>query len=140
MSETIAKPVSTTKNAAVIGSLSALMPQITKVIYPLGDVNAVEYVQRQSNQELISGVLIFFVPFAVYLCTLLTNRFISTPEEMAEKRRLKQDFNELKKTLDDAHKNPHRYTPQQIDEFKQDFAETRKMLANIGRKSLTNIP
>lgn len=34
MSEQIAKPVSTTRNVAIVGSLSALMPQLTKIIYP----------------------------------------------------------------------------------------------------------
>lgn len=139
MSETITKPVSATRNAAIVGSLSALMPQVAKLIYPLGDPNAADYVQRQVMQEFISAGLIFLVPFVVYVLVLLTNRYISTPEEMAEKRRLKHDFNELKNTLDDAKVNPHRYTKQEIEEFKQEFAETRKMLANIGRKSLRNI-
>ncbi|TDN41110.1 hypothetical protein [Haemophilus haemolyticus] len=127
----IAKPVSTARNATIVGSLSALIPQAVKFISSL-----CEKPISQGNQEFIAAILIFFVPFAVYLFSLLTNRFIATPEEMAEKRKLKSDFKELKKALDDAKKNPHRYTEEQIDEFKKDFMETRKMLASIGRKAL----
>jgi hypothetical protein len=136
MSEQIAKPVSTTRNVAIVGSLSALMPQLTKIIYPLGDASATDYVQRQVTQEFISAVLIFFVPFVVYVISLITSRFVATPEEMAEKRKLQRDFKELQSILDDINANPHRYASEQIEEFKRDYAETRKMLANIGRKAL----
>lgn len=138
MSETIAKPVSTTRNATVVGTLSALMPQLAKLIYPLGDSSATDYAQRQIMQEFISAGLIFLVPFVVYLLALFTSRYISTPEEMDEKRRLKHDFNELKNTLDDANKNPHRYSSKEIEEFQKDFADIRKRLASIGRKFLRN--
>ncbi|WP_427833161.1 hypothetical protein [Actinobacillus pleuropneumoniae] len=138
MSETIAKPVSTTRNAAVVGSLSALMPQFSKLIYPLGDSSAVDYAQRQMMQEFISAGLIFLVPFIVYLISVITNRYLATPEEMAETRKLQRDLDELMNILDDIRDNPHRYTPEQIEEFHKDYAETRKMLAGIGRKSLHN--
>lgn len=136
MSEQIAKPVSTTRNVAIVGSLSALMPQLTKIIYPLGDANATDYVQRQVTQEFISAGLIFLVPFVVYVISLITSRYVATPEEMAEKRKLQRDFNELQSILDDINANPHRYASEQIEEFKRDYAETRKMLASIGRKAL----
>lgn len=136
MSEQIAKPVSTTRNVAIVGSLSALMPQLTKIIYPLGDASAADYVQRQVTQEFISAGLIFLVPFVVYVISLITSRYVATPEEMAEKRKLQRDFDELQSILDDIKDNPHRYAPEQIEEFKRDYAETRKMLASIGRKAL----
>lgn len=136
MSEQIAKPISTTRNVAIVGSLSALMPQLTKIIYPLGDSSATDYVQRQVTQEFISAGLIFLVPFIVYIISLITSRYVATPEEMAEKRKLQKDLDELKSILDDIKDNPHRYTEEQIDEFKRDYAETRKMLASIGRKAL----
>ena len=136
MSEQIAKPVSTTRNVAIVGSLSALMPQLTKIIYPLGDASAADYVQRQVTQEFISAGLIFLVPFVVYVISLITSRYVATPEEMAEKRKLQRDLDELQSILDDINANPHRYASEQIEEFKRDYAETRKMLANIGRKAL----
>ena len=136
MSEQIAKPVSTTRNVAIVGSLSALMPQLTKIIYPLGDASATDYVQRQVTQEFISAGLIFLVPFVVYVISLITSRYVATPEEMAEKRKLQRDFNELQSILDDINANPHRYASEQIEEFNRDYAETRKMLASIGRKAL----
>ena len=136
MSEQIAKPVSTTRNVAIVGSLSALMPQLTKIIYPLGDASAADYVQRQVTQEFISAGLIFLVPFVVYVISLITSRYVATPEEMAEKRKLQRDFDELQSILDDINANPHRYASEQIEEFKRDYAETRKMLASIGRKAL----
>ncbi|WP_308566232.1 hypothetical protein [uncultured Haemophilus sp.] len=136
MSEQIAKPVSTTRNVAIVGSLSALMPQLTKIIYPLGDASATDYVQRQVTQEFISAGLIFLVPFVVYVISLITSRYVATPEEMAEKRKLQRDFYELQRILDDINANPHRYASEQIEEFKRDYAETRKMLASIGRKAL----
>jgi hypothetical protein len=136
MSEQIAKPVSTTRNVAIVGSLSALMPQLTKIIYPLGDASAADYVQRQVTQEFISAGLIFLVPFVVYVISLITSRYVATPEEMAEKRKLQRDLDELQSILDDINANPHRYASEQIEEFKRDYAETRKMLASIGRKAL----
>ncbi|NBI42030.1 hypothetical protein GVX76_00695 [[Haemophilus] felis] len=140
MSEQIAKPISTTRNVAIVGSLSALMPQLTKIIYPLGDASAIDYAQRQVTQEFISAGLIFLVPFIVYVISLITSRYIATPEEMAEKRKLQRDFDELQNILDDIKDNPHRYAPEQVDEFKRDYAETRKMLASIGRKALRSNP
>ena len=136
MSEQIAKPVSTTRNVAIVGSLSALMPQLTKIIYPLGDASAADYVQRQVTQEFISAGLIFLVPFVVYVISLITSRYVATPEEMAEKRKLQRDLDELQSILDDINANPHRYASEQIEEVKRDYAETRKMLASIGRKAL----
>ncbi|MCQ9121223.1 hypothetical protein MUU45_001710 [Rodentibacter pneumotropicus] len=136
MSEPIAKPVSTPRNAAIVGSLSALMPQFAKLIYPVGDATAADYIQRQVTQEFISAGLIFLVPFAVYIISLITSRYIATPEEMEEKRKLKRDLDELQNILDDIRDNPHRYSKEQINEFHKDYAETRKMLASIGRKAL----
>ena len=70
------------------------------------------------------------------MISLITSRFVATPEEMAEKRKLQRDFKELQSILDDINANPHRYASEQIEEFKRDYAETRKMLASIGRKAL----
>ena len=131
MSEQIAKPISSARNATIVGTLSALMPQAVKFISSLFETPI-----SQGTQEFIAAVLIFLIPFVVYLLSLFTSRFISTPEEMAEKRKLQRDSNELKRILDDIKNNPHRYDPEQVEEFKKDYAETRKMLASIGRNAL----
>ena len=131
MSEQIAKPISSARNATIVGTLSALMPQAVKFISSLFETPI-----SQGTQEFIAAVLIFLIPFVVYLVSLFTSRFISTPEEMAEKRKLQRDSNELQRILDDIKNNPHRYDPEQVEEFKKDYAETRKMLASIGRNAL----
>ena len=107
------------------------MPQAVKFISSLFETPI-----SQGTQEFIAAVLIFLIPFVVYLLSLFTSRFISTPEEMAEKRKLQRDSNELQRILDDIKNNPHRYDPEQVEEFKKDYAETRKMLASIGRNAL----
>ena len=131
MSEQIAKPISSARNATIVGTLSALMPQAVKFISSLFETPI-----SQGTQEFIAAVLIFLIPFVVYLLSLFTSRFISTPEEMSEKRKLQRDSNELQRILDDIKNNPHRYDPEQVEEFKKDYAETRKMLASIGRNAL----
>ena len=131
MSEQIAKPISSARNATIVGTLSALMPQAVKFISSLFETPI-----SQGTQEFIAAVLIFLIPFVVYLLSLFTSRFISTQEEMAEKRKLQRDSNELQRILDDIKNNPHRYDPEQVEEFKKDYAETRKMLASIGRNAL----
>lgn len=131
----LAKPISIKRNATVIGSLSAFIPKFIKVLYPV-DINATDYAEQLQKQDVIIAFALFLVPFGVYLLSLISYRFATTPEEMDKTRKLKKDIKQLKKILKEADKNPDLYTSEKIAEFKEDYVDTQKMLSKIGRDSL----
>lgn len=75
-----------------------------------------------------------------YLISLVMARYLITPEEIAKKQKLKRDREEILKLIKEAEENSNLYTPEQLQEYKNELHETNRLLINIGKDNIPNKP
>ncbi|RDE73784.1 hypothetical protein DPV93_01095 [Haemophilus sputorum] len=135
--EQITSPVKSGVKATAIGGLSAFGTQIVKVWYPLGDPTVADYAYRQDFQEMLISGVVFLVPLVIFAITLISSKFLATPEELDTTRRLKKDEKKLKSILLEAQKYPTLYSEGHLNNIRQDLEETQRQLANIGKATMS---
>ena len=130
----IAEPVKGISIAAPIGSLTAILVSVVKAVYPLGDPASPEYDLRQEWQNIGISIVIFAVPLLIHGLVLLFKYYFVTPKEEVLRRKLNADLKEYEKTFQDIDNHPERYTENDIAMFKDEYAQTRRKLHNIGKQ------
>ncbi|MDD7545205.1 hypothetical protein [Actinobacillus porcinus] len=130
----ITEPVKGISIAATIGSLTAILVNVVKAYYPLGDPASSEYTTRQEWQNIWVSIVIFTVPLFIQGLVFLFKYFFVTPDEERLRERLNADLEEYGKTFKDIKTHPERYTENDIAKFREEYAETRRQLHNIGKR------
>lgn len=130
----IAEPVKGISIAATIGSLTTILVNVVKACYPLGDPSSSEYALRQEWQNIGISIVIFAVPLLIHGIVLLFKHYFVTPQEEQLRTKLNNDLKEYEKTFQDIDEHPERYSESDIAMFKEEYAQTRRQLHNIGKQ------